>query len=94
MILLDVVLGYGSHADPASELVPAIHRARDRRRRAGSAWRSSGRSAAPQRDPQDLERQSRALTEAGMLLTESNAQAVRLAAAIVGADGTRARPLT
>jgi hypothetical protein len=36
-------------------------------------------------DTQDLARQSRALTEAGMLLTESNAQAVRLAAAIVAA---------
>ena len=24
VILLDVVIGYGSHADPASELIPAI----------------------------------------------------------------------
>ena len=29
MILLDVVLGYGAHPDPASELAPAIARARD-----------------------------------------------------------------
>ncbi len=28
VIMLDVVLGYGAHPDPASELAPAIHQAR------------------------------------------------------------------
>ena len=35
-------------------------------------------------DPQDLSRQETTLREAGVLLAESNAQAVRLAARIAG----------
>jgi FdrA protein len=37
-------------------------------------------------DPQDYERQCRVLRAQGILLAESNAQAVRLAAAVVGAE--------
>ena len=85
VILVDVVLGYGSHADPASELVPAIHRARAACAAQGRSVTFVGQICGTAADPQDLARQSRALTEAGMLLAESNAQAVRLAAAIVAA---------
>jgi FdrA protein len=38
-------------------------------------------------DPQDLARQEAALREAGVLLAESNAQAVRLAARIASRSG-------
>ena len=85
VILLDVVLGYGSHMDPASEFVPAIHRARAAAAAQGRSVAFVGQICGTAADPQDLARQSRALTEAGLLLTESNAQAVRLAAAIVAA---------
>jgi succinyl-CoA synthetase alpha subunit len=84
VILLDVVLGHGSHADPASELVPAIHRARAAAGAQGRAVIFVGQICGTGTDPQDFARQSRALAEAGLLLTESNAQAVRLAAALVG----------
>jgi hypothetical protein len=81
VILLDVVLGYGSHMDPSSELVPAIHRARGRvRARKNHRLRRRDRGTAA--DPQDFARQARALSDAGMLFAESNAQAVRLAAGI------------
>ncbi len=83
VILLDVVLGYGSHADPASELIPALRRAREIANRQSRGLLFVGHICGTQGDPQGLERQSDALTQAGMVLAESNAQAVRLAASIV-----------
>ena len=57
--------------------------------RGGELWPAAGRSLAlvgsvcgTAGDPQDLPRQEAALREAGVLLAESNAQAVRLAARI------------
>jgi succinyl-CoA synthetase alpha subunit len=84
VILLDFVLGYGSHMDPAGEIVPAI---RDARRRAARARRNVvfvGFVCGTEGDPQGLARQEAALRDAGMILMPSNAQAVRLAARIVG----------
>ena len=84
VILLDVVLGYGAHPDPAAEMIPVIEAARARaakkKRRIAFVGFVCGTSA----DPQDLVAQERALTKAGMLLATSNAEAVRLAAAIAG----------
>ncbi|HEV8692942.1 MAG TPA: acyl-CoA synthetase FdrA [Lysobacter sp.] len=82
VILLDVVLGYGSHMDPSSELVPAIHRARATASAQGRAIVFVGQICGTAADPQDFARQARALSDAGMLFAESNAQAVRLAAGI------------
>jgi len=84
VILLDVVLGYGAHADPAAEMVPVIAAARataaKRRRRIAFVGFVCGTAA----DPQGLAAQEGALSKAGMLLASSNAEAVRLAAAIAG----------
>ena len=46
VILLDVVLGYGAHADPASEIAPVIERRSRKLRRRGGMLRSSASSAA------------------------------------------------
>jgi len=94
VILLDVVLGYGSHMDPSSELVPAIQRARAIAATQGRAVSFVGHICGTASDPQDLGRQTRALSEVGMLLAESNAQAVRLAAAIAGKNGPLQRANT
>jgi len=94
VILLDVVLGYGSHMDPSSELVPAIQRARAIATTQGRAVSFVGHICGTASDPQDLGRQTRALSEVGMLLAESNAQAVRLAAAIAGKNGPLQRANT
>jgi hypothetical protein len=70
--------------DPAGELVPAIL---DARRLASSAKRKLifvGSVCGTEADPQKLSLQEAKLSEAGVILTESNAQAARLAAAIVG----------
>ena len=84
VILLDVVLGYGAHPDPAAELVPVLEKARTVARKARRKLALVGFVCGTAEDPQGLVRQERALRAAGMVLTESNAQAVRLAAAIAG----------
>jgi succinyl-CoA synthetase alpha subunit len=82
VILLDVVLGYGSHMDPASEIVPAIAAARKRAKKGGRNLAFVGFVCGTEGDPQGFSAQDDALRDAGMILTASNAQAVRLAARI------------
>lgn len=82
VLLLDVVLGYGAHPDPAGEIAPAI-------RSAIGAARASSRALAvvtsvtgTDADPQNRARQAAALHDAGAAVMPSNAQAARLAALI------------
>lgn len=79
VLMLDVVLGFGSNADPAAELVPALKAAREVAQNAGRAFLCVGHICGTMGDPQGLARQTDALQAAGMLLTDSNSQAVRLA---------------
>ena len=78
VVLLDVVLGYGAHPDPASGLVPAIERAVDRD--VGVVVSLCGCAG----DPQDRGRQAHTLQRAGASVWSSNAAAARHAAALVG----------
>jgi succinyl-CoA synthetase alpha subunit len=82
VILFDVVLGYGAHPDPAPELAVALEQARAIAAAAGRQLALVGSVCGTAGDPQDLARQEAALRQAGALLAESNAQAVRLAAAV------------
>jgi FdrA protein len=61
MILLDVVLGEGAHPDPASELAPAIEKARKDRPDVEFLAVVLGTD----QDPQNIEGQTAALTEVG-----------------------------
>ncbi len=85
VILLDMVLGYGSHANPAGEVAPVIGKARTRAAKAGRKVAFVGFVCGTEGDPQGFAAQEKALRNAGMILLPSNAQAVRLAARIVGA---------
>jgi FdrA protein len=91
VILLDVVLGFGSHRDPAAEIVPAIESAHERAARDGREIAFVGHICGTHGDPQNLQQQTARLSLAGMVLTESNAQAVRLAHRIV-AGALRSKP--
>ena len=82
VLLLDVVLGYGSHMDPAEEIAPALRAAKERAAKAGRRLAIVGFVCGTDRDPQGLARQEKALAAAGMILARSNAQAVRLAARV------------
>ena len=79
VILFDVVLGYGSHPDPAAEMIPALARARKNNRSVVFV----GSVCGTDEDPQGLAGQEAALRKAGVLLAESNARAVWLASALV-----------
>ncbi len=83
VILLDIVLGYGSHPDPAGELAPVLHQAADVAKKAGRQLAVIGFVCGTASDPQGLSKQEDTLRGAGMILAESNAQAVRMAAAVV-----------
>jgi succinyl-CoA synthetase alpha subunit len=83
VILLDIVLGYGSNMDPAGELVPAIQQAQKIASKSKRNVIFVGSVCGTDSDPQNLSRQEAMLSEAGVILTDSNAQAARLAAEIV-----------
>ena len=90
VILLDVVLGYGSHPDPAAEMAPVIRTAKAKAAQAGRDLAIVGFVCGTAGDPQNLNRQEWALKEAGMVLLPSNAQAVRWAARVAGSvEATR-----
>jgi succinyl-CoA synthetase alpha subunit len=82
VILFDVVLGYGSHPDPAAEMVPAIKAAQARAAKGKRKIAFVGFVCGTAGDPQNLASQEAALRQAGVLLADSNAAAVRLAARI------------
>ncbi len=80
VLLIDVVLGYASHPDPASVLVPVIREALDARPQLAVV----GYVLGTEDDPQVRSRQEAALHDAGVRLAPTNAAAARLAAALAG----------
>ena len=83
VLLLDVVLGYGAHPDPAAELGPAVERARTEAAQAGRDIVVVASVTGTDQDPQGYSRQVRALEEAGTVVASCNAAAAALAAEIV-----------
>ena len=87
VLLLDLVLGYGAHPDPAAELVPALDGAR--RAAAGQGRRLAvvASVTGTEQDPQRRSVQVATLRKAGVVVMDSNAQAARLAALIAARLG-------
>jgi FdrA protein len=83
VLLLDVVLGYGSHADPAAELAPAITSARARAAQDGRDLAVVVSLVGSSSDPQGLDRTATALAAAGASVHLSNAAAARAATELV-----------
>ena len=77
VILLDVVLGYGSHLDPASELAPAIARAKATAEAAGRHLEVAAVVTGTDEDPQNLDIQIAQLRAAGAWVDTSNETVVR-----------------
>jgi FdrA protein len=84
VVLLDVVIGYGAHPDPAAELGPAVQKARLLAQEAGRELLVVASVTGTEGDPQSLSRQVQALQAAGVVVCDSNAAASRLVARIVG----------
>jgi FdrA protein len=81
VVLLDVVLGYGAHPDPAGELAPLVGRALAARPGRLTVVVSLCGAAG---DPQGLDGQAATLRAAGAVVARSSAQAARLALAAAG----------
>lgn len=79
VILLDVVIGWGAHADPAGELRPALLEAQRIAGKHGRRLGLVGFVCGTELDPQGLERQQATLREAGMVLAGNSANAAWLA---------------
>jgi len=82
-ILLDVVLGYGAHPDPASLLAPAIHELKDRAHQQERALIVISNVVGVEGDPQNLSKTMNQLEGAGALVCESNAAAAMLAGYLI-----------
>jgi len=89
VLLLDVVLGYGSHPDPAGETAGAVEQARAAAEADGRWLAVVASVCGTEGDPQDLKEQEIALGRAGVRVFASNAEACRFCAALLpgGADG-------
>ncbi len=83
VILLDIVLGFCSHPDPASVYAPVIQRLRNEARAAGRSLPVIVSLCGTEGDPQRLSRQRVALEAAGALVFESNEAATFAAASLV-----------
>lgn len=84
IILLDIVLGYGSHKDMASELAPTIKELKAQAMDANRALVVIATIVGTELDPQDASAQAAILEEAGVVLCQSNAQAVKKALQLLG----------
>jgi hypothetical protein len=83
VILLDVVIGFGSHDDPAGALAATIQAAKAKAAAAGRHLVVVAHVCGTVQDPQGLEDQEGKLRQAGALVLPTNAQAAKVAAAIV-----------
>jgi FdrA protein len=88
VVLLDVVLGYGSHRDPAGEVAGLCAEIAD----GGAAVVAYVLGTAA--DPQGLDAQRAELREAGVIVTATAARAARTAAAIAARQAGLAEVVT
>jgi FdrA protein len=92
VVLLDVVIGYGAHPDPAGALVELIREARQLAKAEGRNLPIVASVCGVDADPQNRTVQVRKLEAAGVLVMPSNFQATCLAAQIatgLGPQGGR-----
>jgi len=72
LIMLDVVIGYGSHPDPASEIAPAIAKCIKEAKEAGRHLEVVCVACGTDEDPQNLDNQIAQLRAAGALVDTDN----------------------
>lgn len=72
VLLLDVILGFGAHADPAGAVAPTLRVAQERAAADGRQLTILTHVVGTERDPQGLARQEAALREAGAHVIGSN----------------------
>ena len=83
VILLDVVLGYGSNMEPGQELGPAIKEAKEIAAEAGRHLSVVASITGTYKDPQNREKVQKELEDAGALVLPTNAAASLLTVEII-----------
>jgi len=89
VLLLDVVLGYGSHRDMAGALSESIRAAKSSVETRGGYLSVIASVCGTAEDPQGLDSQVEKLESCGVVVMPSNAQAARLAAMVLKAHSVR-----
>jgi succinyl-CoA synthetase alpha subunit len=83
VVLVDLVIGYGSHEDPAGALAPAVEAMRAAARRRGGYLPVIASITGTDKDPQNFASQKAKLEAAGCVVMPSNHQACALATKIL-----------
>jgi FdrA protein len=83
VIMLDVVLGYGVHPDPASELGKAVEEAQKLAGDEGRGLLFVASVTGTEEDPQSLSQTIATLERAGVIVCDSNSAAARLTGSLV-----------
>ena len=83
MLILDVVIGYGAHPDPASELGPALQSAREAAQSNGRGLVMIASVTGTEADPQGFSATVDTLKGHGVVVCDSHAAAARLAAMVI-----------
>jgi succinyl-CoA synthetase alpha subunit len=83
VVVVDVVIGYGSHEDPAGALAPAVEAMRAAARRRGGYLPVIASIIGTDKDPQNFNAQKAKLEAVGCVVMPSNHQACALATKIV-----------
>ncbi|MBG9986928.1 acyl-CoA synthetase FdrA [Facklamia sp. DSM 111018] len=86
IILLDVVLGYGSHPDMANALIPSIKEHLAKADQVKREIHVVATVTGTANDPQDYNKAVKDLKEAGVLVESTNAKAIRLALKLMGVE--------
>jgi FdrA protein len=92
VIMLDVVIGYGSHPNPASEIAPAIKKCLADAKKAGRHLEIVCVVTGTDEDPQDFNLQVKLLKDAGAWVDPSNEVVVRRIGRILRALAERDEP--
>lgn len=79
VIILDVMLGYGSHDDPAGELVKAIKKLQENAKKKNAHITFLAEVCGTEVDPQVYSKQKKTLEDAGVIVLPTNADMVELA---------------
>ncbi len=82
VLLLDIILGYSAHPDPASIIIPILQKAKGLAALDGRYLPIVVSVCGTDQDPQDHSRQQRKLEKAGVIVMPSNAKATEMAALI------------
>ena len=84
IVLFDLVLGYGSHEDPANTLAPTIKKLKEEAKKKGREVHFLTSICGTNTDPQGYDKQRQIMEEIGVLVCNTNNEAVEKALALTG----------